>query len=200
MQCPVTGAVASALFRPPLGPSAVRAAWWCLWRRWFSGHRRARPSARSPHARLKARSGRSRSLPVPSGPFGARHTGVWCVDRWFRASASNRAGSPVMSHVIPVHIFQTLKCGRWNCNVCDLSRKVTVLNYVRLLLGWLPSSLSGLSTAPATATWPAGALSIGTVKIRPLCNGLELGSGGLQHEELAAGVSAVVSQIPRLFL
>ena len=82
-----------------------------------------------------------------------------------------------MSHVIPVHIFQTLKCGRWNCNVCGLSRKMTALNYVRLLLGWLPSSLSGLTTAPGAATWPAGALSIGTVKIRPLCNGLELGSG-----------------------
>ena len=82
-----------------------------------------------------------------------------------------------MSHVIPVHIFQTLKCGRWNCNVCGPSRKMTTLNCVRLLLGWLPSSLSGLTTAPATATWPAGALSIGTVKIRPLCNGLELGSG-----------------------
>ena len=67
---------------------------------------------------------------------------------------------------------------------------MTALNCVRLLLGWLPSSLSGLSTAPATATWPAGALSIGTVKICPLCNGLDLGSGGLQHEELAAGVLA----------
>ena len=31
---------------------------------------------------------------------------------------------------------------------------MTALNCVRLLLGWLPSSLSGLSTAPATATWP----------------------------------------------
>ena len=38
-----------------------------------------------------------------------------------------------MSHVIPVHIFQTLKYGCWNCNVCCLSRKMTVLNYVRLL-------------------------------------------------------------------
>ena len=96
-----------------------------------------------------------------------------------------------MSHVIPVHIFQTLKCGRWNCNVCGPSRKMTALNCVRLLLGWLPSSLSGLSPAPGTATWPAGVLSIGTVKIRPLSNGLESGGGGLQHEELAAGVLAV---------
>ena len=135
-------------------------------------------------------------------PPRARWGGGCCTSgprRRFRASASNRAGSPVTSHVIPVHIFQTLKCGRWNCNVCGLSRKMTALNCVRLLLGWLPSSLSGLTTAPATATWPAGALSIGTVKIRPLCNGLELGGGGLQHEELAAGVLAACRRSSRRF-
>ena len=47
----------------------------CLLCRWCSGRRRARPPARSPHASLKARSGRSRSPPVPSGPSGALHTG-----------------------------------------------------------------------------------------------------------------------------
>ena len=36
-----------------------------------------------------------------------------------------------MSHVIPLHIFQTLKYVRWNCNVCGPSRKMTELNYVR---------------------------------------------------------------------
>ena len=55
-------------------------------------------------------------------------------------------GYPKMSHVIPLHIFQTLKSDRWNCNVCGLSRKMTELNYVRLLLGWLPPSLSVPST------------------------------------------------------
>lgn len=40
-----------------------------------SGRRRARPPARSPHASPKARSGRSRSPPVPSGPSGVLHTG-----------------------------------------------------------------------------------------------------------------------------
>ena len=49
----------------------------CLWRRWCSGRHRARPPARSPHASF-ARSGRSRSPPVPSGPSGARHTGGAC--------------------------------------------------------------------------------------------------------------------------
>ena len=52
--------------------------WCCLWCRWCSGRRRARPPARSPHASF-ARSGRSRSPPVPSGPSGALHTGGACV-------------------------------------------------------------------------------------------------------------------------
>ena len=44
-------------------------------------------------------------------------------------------GSSTMSHVIPLRLFQTLKSSRWNCNVCGLCRKLTVLNYVRLLGG-----------------------------------------------------------------
>ena len=44
-------------------------------------------------------------------------------------------GSSTMSHVIPLRLFQTLKWSRWNCNVCGLRRKMTVLNYVRLLGG-----------------------------------------------------------------
>ena len=55
-------------------------------------------------------------------------------------------GYPKMSHVIPLQIFQILKSDRWNCNVCGPSRKMTELNYVRLLLGWLPPSLSVPST------------------------------------------------------
>ena len=52
----------------------------CLWPHGCSGRRRARPPARSPHASLKARSGRSRSPPVPSGPSGALHTsGAWSL-------------------------------------------------------------------------------------------------------------------------
>ena len=60
-----------------------------------------------------------------------------------------RSGSPAMSHVIPPRLLQTLNRGRWNCNVCGLSRKMTELNYVRLLEGWLPPSLSGTSVRPA---------------------------------------------------
>ena len=44
-------------------------------------------------------------------------------------------GSLTMSHVIPRRIFQTLKMRRWNCNVCGASRKLTDINYVRLLRG-----------------------------------------------------------------
>ena len=57
-----------------------------------------------------------------------------------------RSSSPAMSHVIPLPVCQDLKFDRWNCNVCGLSRKMTALNYVRLLEGRLPPSLSGPST------------------------------------------------------
>ena len=55
-------------------------------------------------------------------------------------------GYPKMSHVIPLQIFQILKSDRWNCNVCGPSQKMTELNYVQLLLGRLPPSLSVPST------------------------------------------------------
>ena len=41
-------------------------------------------------------------------------------------------GSPQMSHVIPRHVFQTLKSGRCNSNVFRAYRKLTEGNYVRL--------------------------------------------------------------------
>ena len=66
-----------------------------------------------------------------------------------------RSGSSAMSHVIPPRLLQTLNRGRWNCNVCGLSRKMTELNYVRLLEGWLPPSLSGTSVRPCSFTGPA---------------------------------------------
>ena len=184
-----------------------------MWCRRCSGRRRARPPARSPHASLAARSGRSRSparprrrprapQPGPTFPRRVPHTGhtfvtVRCLscsplsnfarnspaDRLYIQFASlelqrlwtiskndrvklratfgrdppttheplprpglTHPGYPKMSHVIPLLIFQTLKSERWNCNVCGPSRKMTELNYVRLLLGQLPPSLSVLST------------------------------------------------------
>ena len=49
-------------------------------------------------------------------------------------------GYSTMSHVIPVRVFQTLKSRRWNCNVLREFRKLTDVNYVRLLLGLHRSS------------------------------------------------------------
>ena len=120
----------------PARPLAVRAACCCLWRRWCSGRRRARPPARSPHASF-ARSGRSRSPPVPSGPSGALHTsGAWPLLSGLAlrlevrpgpaglAAASNRSGclcvappgpdAAAISHAIPSNVFHGLKSDRWN--------------------------------------------------------------------------------------
>ena len=41
-------------------------------------------------------------------------------------------GFPQMSHVIPRHVFQTLKSGRCNSNVFSAHQKLTEGNYVRL--------------------------------------------------------------------
>ena len=65
---------------------------------------------------------------LPLGPFGAFRSG--CA--WWRPIPH---GSPTMSHVIPLRVFQILKSCRWDCNVCGVSRKMTKLNYVRLLGG-----------------------------------------------------------------
>ena len=70
--------------------------------------------------------------PPPTGtaarPSGALHAGgLFCV--------RYRSGSPAMSHVIPLQVFQTLNSERWNCNVFGRSRKMTKGNYVRLLFG-----------------------------------------------------------------
>ena len=141
--------VAPLVFRAPSGPAAREIA------------------TREP----AARSGRSRSPPVPSGPSGALHTGgAWCTDVWLGASAQSLARPrrrppaprqippapsapvgpgvlgwgwrvalkpgqapprPSISHVIPRRLVQTLNLQRWNCNVFEVSRKMTTINYVR---------------------------------------------------------------------
>ena len=101
---------------------------WCLslccsWCRWCSGRRRARPPARSPHASLKARSGRSRSPPVPSGPSGALRTcEVWsltcCSVRRLEArpgpaTAHGRRSQALRSLRHPSHLWAgALACAR----------------------------------------------------------------------------------------
>ena len=70
----------------------------CLLRRWCSRRRRPRPPARSPHASLKARSGRSRSPPWP-----CRHPPAPRPGPAGSATASNRAwpGVRVLALALP---------------------------------------------------------------------------------------------------
>ena len=42
---------------------------------------------------------------------------------------------PLISHVIPLRLVQSLNLHRWNCNVFGVSRKMTTINYVRNLGG-----------------------------------------------------------------
>ena len=114
----------------------------CLWRRGCSGRRMARPPARL--GVLTSFGAAPRSPPVPSGPSGALHTSgalsLTCgrgvvlklvpaplsltVARCRRCVAPPdcvccaflHAGS-LMSHVIPLRLFQDLNCDRWYFNV-----------------------------------------------------------------------------------
>ena len=65
---------------------------------------------------------------------------------------------PVISHVIPLRLLQTLNLHRWNCNVFAWSRKITVLNYVRNLSGSgfprPPAPRPGLVSMPGRAHRP----------------------------------------------
>ena len=118
-------------------PRAAHAACCCLWRRWCSGRRRARPPARSPHTSF-ARSGRSRSPPVPSGPSGALHTGgagsLMCALRV--DSLSGQAPLP------PIDFARNSPAACSNIEFASLelqcfgvSRKMSTINYVRNLGG-----------------------------------------------------------------
>ena len=51
-------------------------------------------------------------------------------------------GSSEMSHVIPRHVFQTLKSHRWNCNVLGRCTKFGYPNYVRVLIDEAPKASS----------------------------------------------------------
>ena len=87
-----------------------------------------------------------------------------------REIAAHPHGSPQMSHVIPQHVFQTLKSGRCNSNVFRAYRKLTEGNYVRHFRGVrvLPATRPGLARRilsrivvarepPATPVTPVGA-------------------------------------------
>ena len=72
--------------------------------------------------------------PGPAGhaPASAHHASAARRARTPTASHSHPHGSPQMSHVIPRHVFQTLKSGRCTSNVFRAYRKLTEGNYVRL--------------------------------------------------------------------
>ena len=75
--------------------------------------------------------------PGPAGhaPASAHHAPAARRARTPTASHSHPHGSPQMSHVIPRHVFQTLKSGRCNSNVFRAYRKLTEGNYVRHFRG-----------------------------------------------------------------
>ena len=74
-----------------------------------------------------------------------------------RPPRQSRAGAseclaPVISHVIPWRLLQTLYSPRCNCNVCGWSPKVTAGNYVRFLSGLaLPLTVGMTSGFSASA-------------------------------------------------
>ena len=71
-------------------------------------------------------------------PSGALHTsGAWSAGASFGASVAKPSCGcqSAVSHVIPLRLVQILNSCRWNCNVFEVSRKMTELNYVRNLSG-----------------------------------------------------------------
>ena len=96
--------------------------------------------SKNDHARKDASAPPASALPEcsarpgPAGhaPASAHHAPAARRARTPTASHSHPHGSPQMSHVIPRHVFQTLKSGRCNSNVFRAYRKLTEGNYVRV--------------------------------------------------------------------
>ncbi len=60
-------------------------------------------------------------FPVAASALRGGDSAVSGLSRWWGCRDGGAVafrGFPIISHVIPAHIFQTLKFGRWNCNVC----------------------------------------------------------------------------------
>ena len=111
--------------------------------------------SKNDHARKDASAPPASALPEcsarpgPAGhaPASAHHAPAARRARTPTASHSHPHGSPQMSHVIPRHVFQTLKSGRCNSNVFRVYRKLTKGNYVRHFRGrrvW-PATRPGLA-------------------------------------------------------
>ena len=103
------------------------------------------PPASRPRRELRS-ARRLEARPGPATAHGHRSQALRCPSRRWPLLLRYRRGSPAMSHVIPLQVFQTLNSERWNCNVFGRSRKMTEGNYVRLLFGGSPlvEALPGL--------------------------------------------------------
>ena len=87
------------------------------------------------------------------GPPASRPRRELCSVRRLEASPGPEAISAI-SHVIPLRLVQTLNLHRWNCNVFVWSRKVTVGNYVRLLVSAGPPAAFCAAAGPASRSPP----------------------------------------------
>ena len=107
-------------------------------------------------------------------------SGLQLSSAWGLCGASC-CGSSEMSHVIPRHVFQTLKSHRWNCNVLGRCRKFGHPNYVRVLADEAPKANSCVrSSSHDTAHDPRDATN--TTSHTPQCEEPVIGSRiGLKH-------------------
>ena len=150
----------------------------CLWSHGCSGRRRARPlcvpvgggpPARRPRCEPAARSGRSRGPPWPCRRPPAPRPGP--VPRsvpypQFRMQFPDTCSSSLSEKPgISTIVFQSMKCARGNC--------------MRLLLGWLPVSLSGpFSSCGHRSQSPPPPTGTAASPCGPSCGCFVVGSGG----------------------
>ena len=99
-----------------------------------TSNRAALGMARPGPAGLAAASNRAALGMIRPGPAAA-HVQHSQAPQASRRPPIGRPSCSAMSHVIRLSVFQTLKSQRWNCNVLRGGRKLTDVNYVRLLLG-----------------------------------------------------------------
>ena len=130
--------VAPLVFRAPEAPAAREAR-----RPHFVRRRASKPGqAPPPPTGTAARSARTLRCPPRRQQWGfAPCEALWRrvagVSEAWMASFPPCGGEAALfdvnrpiSHVIPLRVFQALKSHRWDCNVCGVSRKMTMLNYV----------------------------------------------------------------------
>ena len=112
------------------------------------------PPASRPRRELRS-ARRLEARPGPATAHRHRSQALRCLHAGGLFCVRCRSGSPAMSHVIPLQVFQTLNLERWNCNVFGRSRKMTEGNYVRLLFGGTPfiEALPGVPV-PFTSVLP----------------------------------------------